>query len=87
MTNVNEATVSGEELLANGYRKYEGKTIDIFYNKDMCEHVGNCVRGNAEVFEVGRRPWILPDNGPSEHVSEVINTCPTGALKFIRKDR
>lgn len=81
-----EKVVTEEELLAEGFRKYPGKEIDIFYNKDICAHVGNCVRGNAAVFEVGRRPWILADNATPHENARVINTCPTGALKFIRKD-
>lgn len=76
-----------ESLLAQGYRKYTGKDIDIYYNKDICAHVGNCVRGNGAVFEVGRKPWILPDNGDAADGARVINTCPTGALKFVRKDQ
>lgn len=75
-----------EELLAQGYRKYEGKDVDIYYNKAVCAHIGNCVRGNGAVFEVGRKPWILADNSTADNNAEVVNTCPTGALKFIRKD-
>lgn len=75
-----------ETLLAQGYRKYTGEHIDIYYNKDICAHVGNCVRGNPAVFEVGRRPWIIADNGEADDNERVINTCPTGALKFVRKN-
>ncbi|MBO0412809.1 (4Fe-4S)-binding protein [Enterococcus hulanensis] len=75
---VNEA-----ELLAQGYRKYHGEGIDIYYNKDICAHIGNCVRGNSEIFEVGRRPWIIPDNGSVENASHVVDTCPSGALKYV----
>ncbi len=75
-----------ETLLAQGYRKYTGEDIDIYYNKDICAHVGNCVRGNPAVFEVGRRPWIIADNGEADDNERVINTCPTGALKFVRKN-
>ncbi|WP_270375542.1 (4Fe-4S)-binding protein [Enterococcus thailandicus] len=75
-----------EELFEAGYRKYSGEKIDIFYNKEICIHSGNCVRGNAAVFEVGRRPWIMPDNASADESSRVIQTCPSGALKFIRKD-
>lgn len=79
------ATEQEEQLLANGYRKYHGSDIDVYYNKDICIHSGNCVRGNPEVFEVGRRPWIIPDNGEKEQVAQVIHTCPSGALKFIKR--
>ncbi|MHC5249061.1 (4Fe-4S)-binding protein [Enterococcus sp. HY326] len=83
---LNDKPVTETELLAQGYRKYSGEGIDIFYNKDVCAHIGNCVRGNGEVFEVGRRPWIIADNGSVENDIEVINTCPSGALKYIRKE-
>lgn len=75
-----------KSLLENGYRKYHGKGINIYYNREIYEHVGNCVRGNAKVFEVGRKPWIIPDNASAEEDARVVNTCPTGALKFIFKE-
>ncbi|HBI3723800.1 TPA: (4Fe-4S)-binding protein [Enterococcus faecalis] len=77
--------VTEEQLLKEGYRKYTGEGIDIFYNKDICEHIGNCVRGNPEVFEVGRKPWIIPDNGSVENDMIVVDSRPSGALKYIRK--
>ncbi len=85
MSNINEATVSEKELLDDGYRKYPGESMDIYYNKDICEHAGNCVRGNPDVFEVGRRPWIIANNGSTEDNEKVLNTCPTSALKYIKK--
>jgi uncharacterized Fe-S cluster protein YjdI len=63
--------VNEEDLLAKGYRKYHGEGIDIYYNKDICE--------------VGRRPWIIPDNGSVENASYVVDTCPSGALKYVVK--
>ncbi|MDT2737829.1 (4Fe-4S)-binding protein [Enterococcus pseudoavium] len=77
--------VTEAKLVAEGYRKYQGGGIDIYYNKDICAHIGNCVRGNPEIFEVGRRPWIIPDNGSVENASYVVDTCPSGALKYIIK--
>ncbi|MDR0691131.1 MAG: (4Fe-4S)-binding protein [Streptococcaceae bacterium] len=76
--------VTEEQLLALGYKKYYGKDMDIYYSKDVCRHVGNCVRGNPKVFEVGRRPWVIADNGEVDENIRVINTCPAGALKYIR---
>ena len=32
--------VTEEQLLKESYRKYTGEGIDIFYNKDICEHIG-----------------------------------------------
>lgn len=86
MTKINQSTISEEELLNTGYRKYTGEDIDIFYNKDLCQHVGNCTKGSPEIFEVKRRPWILADNDSVEKAADVINTCPSGALKYIQKN-
>lgn len=82
---INGKPVTEELLLAKGYKKYAGKAIDIFYSREICAHVGNCVRGNPAVFEVGRRPWIMADNGSVANDIEVIHTCPSGALKYIQK--
>lgn len=78
--------VTEENLTAEGYKKYSGQTIDIFYHKDICQHAGFCVRGSSSVYEVGRRPWIITDNETAQRNAEIINTCPSGALKYIRKD-
>lgn len=83
---INEKNVTEEMLLEQGYRNYSGEDLDIYYSKAICTHIGNCVRGNPDVFEVGRRPWIIANNGSVEDDIRVINTCPSGALKYIRKD-
>lgn len=83
---INEKPVNESMLLEQGYRKYSGESLDIYYSKDICAHIGNCVRGNSDVFEVGRRPWIIADNGSVEEDIRVIDSCPSGALKYIRKD-
>lgn len=72
-----------EQLLSNDYRKYSGKEVDVYFNKDICIHAARCVKGNLEVFNTKRRPWILPDNASAAEVGEVIDTCPSGALKYI----
>lgn len=75
------------ELLKNDYRKYHGENMDIYYNATICEHAGECVRGNPLVFEVGRKPWIIPDNGDTPSNQTVINRCPSGALKYLIKEK
>ncbi|MFV0559710.1 MAG: (4Fe-4S)-binding protein [Enterococcus sp.] len=82
---LNQEPVTEEMLLEKGYKKYSGEDVDIYYNKDICIHSGNCVRGNSDVFEVGRRPWILPDNASASEDMRVIDTCPSGALKYVVK--
>lgn len=72
-----------KELLENGYKKYRRKEIDVFFNKEMCIHSARCVNGNPDVFNTQRRPWVLPDHAKASSVAETINTCPSGALKYI----
>ncbi|MDR1521559.1 MAG: (4Fe-4S)-binding protein [Streptococcaceae bacterium] len=80
---INGKAITKEQLVALGYKKYYGKEMDIYYSKDVCQHVGNCVRGNPKVFEVGRRPWVIANNGEVDKNIRVINTCPAGALKYV----
>lgn len=75
-----------EELLAKGYRKYTGKEVDVFFNGKVCAHSGVCVRGNSEVFDLDRKPWILADNAKKEDLTALIDKCPSGALKYIVKE-
>ena len=82
---INGKAVTEEQMVEQGYRKYSGNDLDIYYNKDICAHIGNCVRGNADVFEVGRRPWIIADNATAAEAMRVVDSCPSGALKYIRK--
>ena len=74
------------ELLAAGFRKYQGDEIDVFYHKDICEHAGNCVKGDPQVFEVGRRPWIIPLKTHTQKIITTINRCPSCALKYKYKN-
>ena len=37
-------------------------------------------------FTLNRRPWIMPDNADTAEVKRVIDTCPSGALKYRRNN-
>ena len=39
-----------KDLLDLGYKKYEGETYDVYFNKDVCKHSGNCVKANHTVI-------------------------------------
>ena len=74
-----------QQLFDAGYRKYGGDDIQVFFNTDICTHSRNCVRGNPAVFDVLRKPWIMPENAPAERVAQIIETCPSGALQYIKR--
>jgi uncharacterized Fe-S cluster protein YjdI/CDGSH-type Zn-finger protein len=70
-----------------GVRKlYRGQDIEVSFDLDLCIHIGECLRGQAQVFQLNRRPWILPDMAPANEVAEVVRRCPSGALLYRRLD-
>jgi uncharacterized Fe-S cluster protein YjdI/CDGSH-type Zn-finger protein len=70
-----------------GVRKvYRGRDIEVSFDLDLCIHVAECLRGQRDVFELNRRPWILPDAAGADEVAEVVQRCPSGALLYHRLD-
>lgn len=67
-------------------KTYSGDRIDVSFDTKRCIHAAKCVRGVPAVFDTSRRPWILPDEADADAVAAVIETCPTGALHYERKD-
>lgn len=65
---------------------YRGRDIEVSFDLDICVHIGECLRGDAKVFDLERRPWVLPDEATAEQVAEVVRRCPSGALKYRRLD-
>jgi uncharacterized Fe-S cluster protein YjdI len=73
-----------KELLEAGYRAYTGEKIDVYFNTAICQHSGNCVRQSAVVFNLKRKPWIIPDEVDVATASG-HRYCPSGALKYRQK--
>ena len=65
---------------------YRGRDIEVSFDLDICIHVGECLRGQAQVFKLNRRPWTLPDLAPADEVAEIVRLCPSGALLYHRLD-
>ncbi|WJD49629.1 MULTISPECIES: (4Fe-4S)-binding protein [unclassified Enterobacter] len=72
-------------LLDAGYRLYSGQQIDVYFNTALCQHAGKCVRGSAALFDLKRKPWIMPDEVDAATVTRIIDTCPSGALQYRQK--
>ncbi|OLV17847.1 (4Fe-4S)-binding protein [Deinococcus marmoris] len=70
-----------EDLLPG--KIYMGDGITVSYDAPRCTHVANCVRGLPAVFRPKERPWIqLSNEASAERVTEIVRTCPTGALHY-----
>ncbi|WP_407356891.1 CDGSH iron-sulfur domain-containing protein [Methanolobus sp. WCC5] len=68
--------------VAGRVETYVGKDITIHRNKDICCHVGHCVRNLPSVFKKGQDPWADPDAVDPEEIAQLIRTCPSGALSY-----
>src|SRR5205809_7614717 len=65
---------------------YYGRDDEVSFYLDICIHVGECLRGDRQVFKLDRRPWVLPDAGEAEVIAQVVERCPSGALQYRRLD-
>jgi len=67
-------------------RTYRGAAIEVTFDLDLCTHIGECLRRAPAVFELRRRPWILPDAASADEIAKVVERCPSGALQYRRVD-
>ena len=72
--------------MADKFKKYTGKDIDVEFSATRCIHAARCVHGLPEVFNPDGKPWIKPDGAKAEKLAEVVRQCPTGALRYKRHD-
>src|ERR1700750_1328479 len=62
-------------------KRYHGEAVEVSFDGARCRHAAECLRGLPTVFDLGRRPWILPDGADPDDVVRVVARCPTGALR------
>ena len=65
---------------------FRGETTTVTFNPRLCAHAAECLRLAPEVFDVRRKPWILPDNGGIEDIAAAVRACPSGALKITQPE-
>ena len=58
--------------------KYPGEQVDVYWDGNLCIHIGECGRAEGELFVGGRKPWCQPDLTTADDVTEVVGRCPTG---------
>jgi CDGSH-type Zn-finger protein/uncharacterized Fe-S cluster protein YjdI len=66
--------------------RYHGTAVDVTYDASRCIHFAACVRTLPRAFDPGSRPWVMPDNGTPDAVTQAVALCPTGALQYTRND-
>jgi uncharacterized Fe-S cluster protein YjdI len=63
------------------HKPYRGSAVEVSFDGARCRHAAECLRGLPAVFDLSRRPWILPDAADPDDVVRVVARCPTGALR------
>ncbi len=64
-------------------REYEGRGVSVYDNRVICSHAAECVKNLPNVFRLGERPWIAPDNASIKDVITTVKKCPSGALSYV----
>lgn len=60
MATFNNHQMTKEELLANDYREYRGKEINVYFKAEICQHAAECVRGNLAVLIRSKNLGLTP---------------------------
>lgn len=70
-----------------GIEEIEGKDLTLIYEGKRCIHSRFCVTWAPTVFLANvQGPWIHPDTIDVERLAEVAHVCPSGAIRYRRKD-
>jgi len=80
--------LSKSEISQEVLQNYEGKEIEVHFNRSICAGEAACIKGLPFVFKSGDgNNWIFPDEDESEKIIKTIKSCPSGALSFSVKKK
>jgi CDGSH-type Zn-finger protein/uncharacterized Fe-S cluster protein YjdI len=72
---------------ANGIETVEGQFLTLTFEAKRCIHARFCVTGAPTVFLANvQGPWIHPDAIEVERLAAIAQECPSGAIRYRRKD-
>ena len=72
---------------ADGVDEIEGEKMTLIYEGKKCIHSRHCVTGAPKVFLANvEGPWIHPDAMDVDSLVEIAHVCPSGAIRYRRKD-
>jgi CDGSH-type Zn-finger protein/uncharacterized Fe-S cluster protein YjdI len=72
---------------SNGVDELEGRALTLLYEGKKCIHSRFCVTWGPRVFLANvEGPWIHPDAMDVDSLTEIAHVCPSGAIRYRRKD-
>jgi CDGSH-type Zn-finger protein/uncharacterized Fe-S cluster protein YjdI len=73
--------------IVDGVDEIEGAKLTLLYDGRKCIHARHCVTGAPQVFIANvEGPWINPDSMDVELLAGIAHVCPSGAIRYRRKD-
>lgn len=70
-----------------GIEEVEAEKLTLIYEGKRCIHARHCVTWGPQVFLANvEGPWIHPEAMDAERVAEIAHLCPSGAIRYRRKD-
>jgi uncharacterized Fe-S cluster protein YjdI len=63
-------------------KEYTNSEIKVIWTPKLCIHSTICFTRLPKVFRLGERPWIKMENGSTKDIIEIVEACPTDALKW-----
>ena len=66
--------------------RYESAQAVVTWDSARCIHAAECVHGLPEAFDPAAKPWIRPEEADAASLADVVNRCPSGALRMHHPD-
>jgi len=86
-TQVASASTPPTPTVIDGVDYIEGRDLTLIYEGKKCIHARFCVTGAPKVFLANvKGPWISPDAIEVDRLVEISHACPSGAIRYQRKD-
>jgi len=79
--------VQEPSTLIDGVEVVEGRAMTLMFEARRCIHARYCVTGAPSVFLANvQGAWIHPDAMDAERLAAIAQECPSGAIRYRRKD-
>lgn len=83
----NATADGGQPRTVDGVEEIEAKDLTLLYEGKRCIHSRFCVTYGPKAFLANvPGPWIFPDRMPVDAMVEIAHACPSGAIRYRRKD-
>nr|WP_255682779.1 ferritin-like domain-containing protein [Dyella sp. 2HG41-7] len=71
----------------DGVEVVEGEKLTLMFETKRCIHARFCVTGAPKVFLANvQGAWIFPDAMEVDRLVEIAHACPSGAIRYARRD-